>query len=167
MRISTENCKEIVGIVNDHWVKFVDRSFGKGIVRSDNRVSELSTLYEKDMSADLLQVIYKSVPFEWRYDVQEIQIQRYEKGGSISLHREGPNIQFLDLSVLYSEVPTVLYVYDKSEGVWSTVEDDIGFIRRVKPDIYHCVPHVYGLRYSIVFIRYRDYSKGFTYVRCI
>jgi len=166
MRFSSVYCEKVMSFMGSHKGKFVDRSRGQGQVRSSNRVANLSTLYDYDMSPELLEAVFSEVPEEWRYDVQEIQIQRYAEGGSICLHKEGPSISFLDLSVLYSESPSYLYVLDKISKRWSKIEDDIGYIRRIDPDVYHCVPKTSSLRYSIVFVRYITYDKGFTYVRC-
>ena len=54
-----------------------------------------------------------------------------------------------------------IYIYDRENSNWNFVPDVVGNIIRIKPHEYHCIPKVYGERYSMVFVRRLDFVSQF------
>jgi hypothetical protein len=149
--INLKMIPELLNILDNNLHLF---SFRKDLIGLDNRVSNIKTLFDKDMTDNILQKIWQIFPKHWKFDVEEIQIQKYEDGGNIKIHREGHRINYLDMCVLKSNDKNGIYCYDSINQKWDYIKDEVGKIVRITSDKYHCIPKVYGERYSIVFIRY-------------
>ena len=155
-KISKKDCENILKFSLDR--EFVSRCSGEKYFESPTgRISHFSSLLDDDMSKEFRKYILNSIPRRFKYDVDEIQIQKYNDGGGISIHKDNYP-KYIDMCVLKSNPINGIYIYDSKKSFWNFVPDVVGNIVRIKPYEYHCIPKVYGERYSIVFIRTFDFN---------
>ncbi len=155
-KISKKDCENILKISSSF--EFTPRYTGNHIFESyTGKESIFSSLLDDDMSKEFRKYILNSIPRRFKYDVDEIQIQKYNDGGGISIHKDSYPL-YIDLCVLKSNPKNGIYIYDSKKSFWNFVPDVVGNIVRIKPYEYHCIPKVYDERYSLVFIRRFDFG---------
>jgi len=157
-KISKKDCENILKISSSF--EFTPRCSGKLFFEGwTEKISKFRSLIIED-DQEFRGYILNLLPNHLKHDVYEIQIQKYTDGGNISIHRDTfPT--FVDVCVLKSNPKNGIYIYDRENSNWNFVPDVVGNIIRIKPHEYHCIPKVYGERYSMVFVRRLDFVSQF------
>jgi len=137
---------------NEQSLNFIART-GKYKVKTVGVESKVSSLLKDDIPAELKEMIFAGLPERHRLFHHDIQIQRYTRGGSITIHKEASSYSELHLFNLYSdpEAGDGLTVYDRDSDQWHFIEDRPGNFIEFGTDIYHCIKEIKSdLRYSMV-----------------
>jgi len=146
------NTKEIIRLLKKHEHLFKPRE-GDDAHESliPNVCSKFQTLKDVDMSPDLIDAIFEDADFD--EDLKDffnfIQIQKYEKGDYIAIHRDAYSIRKLHLITLTSSEVDGLVCEDENHNLVK-INDVAGQYIDFPYDAAHYVSPVSELRYSLV-----------------